>query len=937
MPEDRSAEGFEAIRIRGARVHNLRGLDVDIPLNRLVVVTGVSGSGKSSLAFDIVFVEGRRRFLDGLSLHARRFLDQWERPDVDRIEGLPPTVALSQWSGAPGPRSTVGTLTEAYDFLRLLYARAGLPHCVRCGRAIRRQTPDQMVATLLSLGEGRKLILLAPLVRHRSGSPAEALAAVRRAGLIRARVDGVILELGPEDPPLADSNPRFIEAVIDRLIIREGIRPRLVESLDLALKLGAGSLIASFWEEGVWRDQALSTHFACPDCDLVLEELEPRHFSFNTPQGACPTCEGLGSVARFAEHLVVPDRSRSLGEEAIAPRAVLPQRLADQVVSAREFQTFLKRHRLRASQPLGSWPPESLRAFLTGEDGGFDGVLPRLERVAGPSARESIRRRLLPFRESQVCPACLGSRLRPEPRSVTLQGRSIPDLAAMEIGAARAFLSGLVFPPPLDEVGPPLIREIDRRLEFLERVGLTYLNLGRSADTLSSGELQRVRLATQIGSGLVGACYVLDEPTRGLHPRDTECLLKTMIELRDQGNTLLVVEHDEATIRAADWVIDLGPGAGPEGGLVVAAGPPDHLREQQPGLSQTRKYLKRVQSGSRTNSRRGDRLGRTPGWIVVEVARARNLKNIQTRFPLGCLSCVTGVSGSGKSTLVLEVLARAASRRGGSPEPSSAGSAIVRGLDQIDQLIVIDQCPIGRGSRSNPATYTGVFRAIRRVFAQTREARVRGYRAERFGFNVKGGRCESCRGRGFRKLSASWLPEATVPCSECGGRRFNRSTLAVRYRGKSIADVLDLRVDEALRFFDAVPSIRSGLEALHRSGLRYLTLGQPAGSLSGGEAQRVKLAGQLIRPATGRTLFILDEPTSGLHFADVETLLSLLEALADRGHTLVLIEHNLEVIRSADWLVDLGPEGGDRGGRVLAEGPPDSIRTNAKSVTAPYL
>jgi excinuclease ABC subunit A len=926
--ENQAARPVRVIKVRGARVHNLRDLDVDIPRDRLVVLTGLSGSGKSTLAFDTLYAEGQRRYLEGLSSYARQFLDQLERPDVDLIDGLPPTIAIDQHSGAGNPRSTVGTLTEIYDYLRLLYARTGLPHCPTCRREICRQTPEQMVAGVLALQEGRKVLILAPLVRGRIGAHPEALQAVRRAGLLRARIDGQIVEVAAA-PKLVKTRVHHIEAVIDRLVVRAGIRPRLAESIDLALKLGQGTVILSAQTESGWDDRLLSVNFSCPSCGTGFEELEPRTFSFNSPYGACPTCTGLGTVTRFDIDLIIPDRALGLAQGAVVPW----RGPAAPVAISAALNSFLKKRRLKADTPLAGWPRPALEQLLQGDSTtGLEGVMPALERAWSAAKTDRRRAALDAFRTSSPCESCGGTRLRGEARTVTIADRAIHEVAALPIAAARQWFAALRYEPPHDLVGPSLVREIAARLAYLDGVGLGYLTVDRGTDTLSGGELQRVRLASQIGSGLIGVCYILDEPTAGLHPRDTERLLACLTALRDQGNSVVVVEHDETTIRAADWMIDLGPGAGPDGGRIVACGPP--AAPVDSGESLTTRYL---QHTGRTALSDGPRLAQSPGWIVVRRAAARNLRTIDARFPLAAMTCVTGVSGSGKSTLIHEILARAVRRHlerlGPRPGPCQA----VEGLEAIDTLIEIDQTPIGRSPRSTPATYTGVYDEIRRVFARTRDARLRGYGPSRFSFNVKGGRCEACDGQGMRRIEMNFLPDMYVRCETCGGMRFNRSTLEIRFKGRSIGAVLAMRVVEAMAFFDAQPRVHRGLDALNEAGLGYITLGQSSTTLSGGEAQRVKLAAELGRATAGGTLYILDEPTTGLHFADVARLLAVLHRLAGAGNTIVVIEHNLDVIKTADWVIDLGPEGGDDGGRLVAAGTPRQVAQSPESHTGKFL
>ncbi len=925
-------EAGSAIRLRGVRVHNLRDVDVDVPRDKLVVLTGVSGSGKSSLAFDTIHAEGRRRYIEGLSSYARQFLDQMERPDVDLIEGLPPTVAIDQKSGSANPRSTVATVTEAWDYLRLLYSRVGVPHCPKCARPIRRQAPEQVVDTVLQLGEGTKVLVLAPMIRGRKGQHLETFRAIREAGLMRARVDSQVIDVSEEPPKLAKTKVHDIEAVVDRLVIREGIRPRVAESIDRALKLGAGTVLLSIEVGAIWEDRISSIHYACSGCGTSLGEVEPRSFSFNSPHGACPSCGGLGSFRQFDLDLVIPDRGKSLAGGAVLAWDALAAGVRLAALEDPALGSFRRRHHLAESTPLADWPPEVLGSFGQGEPQVYPGVLVGLEQAYTAAKTDARRSALDAFRSEVRCADCGGSRLRPEARAMLVGGRAIHQLAALTIGAARAFLASLRFEPSQDRIGPPLVAEVDARLAFLDRVGLDYLTLDRGADTLSGGELQRVRLATQIGSGLVGVCYVLDEPTTGLHPRDTGRLLASLADLRDAGNSVVVVEHDEATIRAADWLIDLGPGAGPDGGLVVAQGPPGTLIES--GESATARHLR-----GETPPPLGSpgRLANSPGAITIRGATEHNLKGVTARIPLGALTCVTGVSGSGKSTLVHDILARAALRRLEQKGPRPGAHAGVDGLEAVDKLIAIDQSPIGRGPRSTPATFTGVFDEIRKVFARTREAKVRGYAASRFSFNVKGGRCETCQGQGVRKIEMNFLPDLYVRCETCEGLRYNPQTLECRFKARSIGQVLQMRVDDARALFDNVPKVARPLESLREAGLGYVALGQSSTTLSGGEAQRVKLAAELGRVATGRTLYILDEPTTGLHFADVAALLAVLHRLADLGNTLVVIEHNLDVIRTADWVIDLGPEGGDIGGHLVAEGTPRAITETPASETGKWL
>ncbi|MEX2121501.1 MAG: excinuclease ABC subunit UvrA [Pirellulales bacterium] len=841
------AETQECVRIRGCRVHNLRNVDLDIPRDQLVVITGPSGSGKSSLAFDTLYAEGQRQYFESLSAYARQFLHQMERPDVDLIEGLQPTVAIDQRAGIRNPRSTVATVTEIYDHLRLLMARLGQVFCYRCGEPIRCQSPQQIVDQLLALAEGTRLMVMAPLVRGRKGQHADVFQSIRKAGLVRARVDGAVYDLDAL-PELAPRRNHTIEAIVDRIVLRPGIRARLADSIQLALRQAEGLVAVTHSppqaaSAAAWQEELFSTEHACPRCKISYEELEPRTFSFNSPYGACPKCEGLGSLESFDPELEAAD--------------------------------------LAAESP---------------------------------------------------CPECGGARLRPEARAVRLGGKAIHEITALGVEQARQFFAGLEFAPQQAPIAGPIVEEIEGRLSFLDKVALGYLTLDRAADTLSGGELQRIRLATAVGSGLVGACYILDEPSIGLHQRDNQRLIEVLRKVQSQGNTVLVVEHDEAIINQADHLIDVGPGAGRHGGRIVAQGTPEEIRRQPASL--TGKYL----SGELAIPVPGQRRPVSPKRAIsIQGAAAHNLKQIDVWFPLSALVAVTGVSGSGKSSLVHATLARGVARRLGGNGARPGPYTSLRGVQMIDRLVEVDQMPIGRTPRSNPATYTGVFDEIRRVFSTTREARLRGYKRGRFSFNTKGGRCEVCQGQGQCKIEMNFLPDLYVQCPECQGTRFNKPTLEIHYRGLSIAGVLDLTVDEALEFFENFPVIRRLLASLQEVGLGYITLGQSSTTLSGGEAQRIKLAAELGRPNTGRTLYILDEPTTGLHLDDVGKLLAVLQRLVDLGNTVVVIEHHLDVIKSADWVIDLGPEGGAAGGRLLAVGTPEQIAATDGNWTGHYL
>ena len=930
----------EVIRIRGARMHNLKDVDLDLPRDRLVVITGPSGSGKSSLAFDTLYAEGQRQYIESLSVYARQFLHQMERPDVDLIEGLQPTLCIDQRPGAANPRSTVGTVTEIYDYLRLLMARLGEASCPQCGEPIRQQTAEQIQEALAALPAGTKLMILAPLVRGRRGKQEEVLARTRKAGFIRVRIDGQVYDL-ENLPEIDPRREHVLEAVIDRIIVRDDIASRLGESVQLAVRHGEGLLIACYQEppppdadpdRSRWQDRLFSTHYACPRCNVSLAEVEPRTFSFNSPYGACPRCEGLGALEQFDPELVAPNFELSLAGGAIATwKNVKPDPLRKHRPL---LAAFLEGRGAGWDTPLGQLAPQDRHTLLHGDGQGFLGILTLLEQeyvtATDPERRDALAR----FRGQIACPACSGSRLRPEANSVRVGGKTIYDLCRLPIGEAVRFFQGLAFPPAQMPIAQPLLKEIGRRLDFLENVGLGYLTLHRSADTLSGGELQRVRLATSIGSGLVGVCYVLDEPSIGLHPRDNNRLIDALRGLQQQGNSVLVVEHDAAMMRAADQLIDIGPGAGTHGGRIVAQGTVNDVLRNPASI--TGRYLSGDLQIPLPATRRRLSLSKTRS-LAIEGVSTNNLRDIDVRFPLGALVCVTGVSGSGKSSLINETLAPALLRRLGSPAPKPGPFRGLRGAAAIDKVIQIDQAPIGRTPSSTPATYIGALDEIRKLFARTREAKQRGFGASRFSFNVKGGRCEPCQGHGLKKIEMQFLPDLYVTCSECQGARFNRQTLEVRWRNKSIADVLAMPVDEATDFFQNFAAIHRSLKSFQDVGLGYLTLGQPSTTLSGGEAQRIKLATELARVDTGHTLYLLDEPTTGLHFDDIRRLLDVLGRLVDRGNTVIVIEHNLEVVKCADWLIDLGPEGGEAGGRVVAEGTPEQVAALEDNYTGRFL
>jgi len=919
------------IRIRGARAHNLQDIDLDIPRDKFVVITGPSGSGKSSLAIDTLFAEGQRQFVESLSTHARQFIEQMERADVESLEGLEPTVCIDQRPPPPNPRSTVATVTEIYDYLRLLYARTAEIACYDCGAPIRQQSVEQIRDRLARLPERTKVAVLAPLARGRRGKLADVLARVRKAGLIRVRIDGETHEL--EHAP--ELNPRArhdIDAVVDRIIIRPDLGPRLTESIQLAVDLGEGAAAASIREPEAadWRDEVFSTRYACPQCGIDYQEIEPRTFSFNSPYGACPACEGLGRRTAFDAQLVLPDRERSLDDGAIAPwRGLTAKRRATLLG---QLEPLLAAARIPTDKPLDQLPAGKLKTLLAGKDKARPGLLTLLEKEYATATKAARRQQLEAFRGETPCPECGGARLRPEARAARLAGRPIHEATALPVADARDFFASLNLAGPHAKIGRPILEEIEQRLAFLEKVGLDYLTLDRATDTLSGGELQRVRLASGIGSGLVGVCYVLDEPSIGLHPRDNDRLIAALRQLQAAGNTVVVVEHDEAIMRACDYLIDIGPGAGRQGGRIVDQGPPREFCERRKAI--TARYLtgeleipmpRRRRRPAKTNS------------LILEGATANNLRGERVAIPLGCLVCVAGVSGSGKSTLINDTLVRAVTQRLGGAAGRPGAYTSLRNVAKIDKIVPVDQSPIGRSPRSNAATYCGAFDEIRKLFAKTRMARQRGYGAGRFSFNTKGGRCETCQGQGLQKIEMNFLPDLYVTCPECEGARFNAATLDVKFRDRSIADVLAMPAGEALEFFANVDVLCRPLQSLVDMGLGYLPLGQPSTTLSGGEAQRVRLATELARGGAGHTLYVLDEPTTGLHFDDIRRLLSVLEQLVEAGNTVLVIEHHLDVIKTADWVIDLGPEGGQGGGRVVAAGTPEEIAQCDQSHTGRFL
>lgn len=931
------------IRIRGAREHNLKGIDVDIPRDEFVVLTGLSGSGKSSLAFDTIYAEGQRRYMESLSSYARQFLGQMEKPNVDSIEGLSPAISIDQKSTNRNPRSTVGTVTEVYDYFRLLYARIGIPHCPKCGKEIKKQTVDQMVDELMRLPEGTKLQLLAPVVRGRKGEHVKIFEQAKRSGYVRVMVDGQLYELS-EEIKLEKNIKHNIEIIIDRLVVKEGIEKRLSDSIESVLKLSDGLLVVDILGA---EPMMFSQSFSCPDCGISMEEMEPRSFSFNNPFGACPDCHGLGFKMEFATELMIPDPNLSIADGAIAVLGW--QSAVDKSSYTRcTLEALAKEYQFDLHMPFRELPQDIQDMLLHGTKGRtvkvhykgqrgegvydveFEGLIRNVERRYRETSSETTKQEYETFMKTTPCSLCGGKRLKRTALAVTVGEKNIAEVTDMSVRDLHTFMQEIVLSSMQLKIGELVLREIRARIGFLMDVGLDYLTLSRATSSLSGGEAQRIRLATQIGSGLVGVAYILDEPSIGLHQRDNDKLLKTLKHLKDLGNTLIVVEHDEDTMLAADCIVDIGPGAGEHGGKLVAVGTAQELMKNPESV--TGAYL-----SGRIKIPVPEKRRKPSGWLTIQGAKENNLKNINVDIPLGIFTCITGVSGSGKSSLVTEILYKRLARDLNRARCIPGKHKEMIGIEQLDKVIDIDQSPIGRTPRSNPATYTGVFDQIRDLFANTPDAKVKGYSKGRFSFNVKGGRCEACSGDGILKIEMNFLPDIYVPCEVCGGKRYNRDTLEVKYKGKSIYDVLEMTVEEAVGFFENVPSIRRKIETLNDVGLSYLKLGHPSTALSGGEAQRIKLATELSRRSTGKTIYILDEPTTGLHFADVHKLIDILQRLTEGGNTVVVIEHNLDVIKTADYLIDIGPEGGDKGGTVIAKGTPEEVAQNPASYTGQYV
>lgn len=931
------------IHIKGANEHNLKNIDIDIPRDEFTVVTGLSGSGKSSLAFDTIYAEGQRRYMESLSSYARQFLGQMEKPQVESIEGLPPAISIDQKSTNKNPRSTVGTVTEIYDYMRLLYARAGIPHCPKCGREIKKQTVDEMVDRILMLEERTKFQILAPVVRGKKGRHEKVFESAKKSGYLRVRVDGNMYEL-TEEIKLEKNIKHSIEIIIDRLSIREGIEKRLTDSVENALKLGNGLMIVDVIGG---EEMTFSQNFACPDCGISIDEVQPRSFSFNNPFGACPDCYGLGYKMEFDEDLIIPDKSLSINQGAIV---VLGWQSANDGKSFSNaiLQALALKYNFSLDTPFEDYPKEIHDILIYGTNGekvavrykgqrgigvydiAFEGLIKNVERRYRETSAESTKAEYETFMRFTPCATCHGQRLKKESLAVTIGDKNIYEMTEMSVRDLRQYLDELQLTETQLKIGKEILKEIKGRLQFLVDVGLDYLSLSRATGTLSGGEAQRIRLATQIGSGLVGVAYIMDEPSIGLHQNDNDKLLATLKHLRDLGNTLIVVEHDEDTMRAADYVVDIGPGAGEHGGQVIATGTAEDLMKNPNSI--TGKYLSGEIKIPVPKTRR-----KPKGFLKVVGAKENNLKNIDVKVPIGVLTCVTGVSGSGKSSLVNEILYKSLARKLNRARTIPGKCKKIEGMEQLDKVINIDQSPIGRTPRSNPATYTGMFDMIRGLFAATTDAKERGYKKGRFSFNVKGGRCEACSGDGILKVEMHFLPDVYVPCEVCGGKRYNRETLEVHYKGKTIYDVLEMTVEEALDFFKNVPRILNKVQTLYDVGLGYLKLGQPSTTLSGGEAQRIKLATELSKRSTGKTIYVLDEPTTGLHFADVHKLVEILHRLTDEGNTVVVIEHNLDVIKVADYIIDMGPDGGDRGGTVVVAGTPEQVAEHPTSYTGKYV
>ena len=943
MEENKKIRPREYIKIRGASEHNLKNIDVDVPRNEFVVLTGLSGSGKSSLAFDTIYAEGQRRYMESLSSYARQFLGQMEKPNVEKIEGLSPAISIDQKSTNRNPRSTVGTVTEIYDYFRLLFARIGIPHCPKCGREIHKTTVDEMVDYILHMESGTRIQLLAPVVRGRKGQHEKVLERARRSGYVRARVDGNLYELS-EEIKLEKNIKHSIEIVVDRLVIKEGIERRLTDSLENVLELANGLAVVDVIDG---ESLTFSQSFACPDCEISISEIEPRSFSFNNPFGACPDCFGLGYKMEFDARLMIPDESLSLNDGAIQVMGWQSSKDEGSFTHAL-LQAMAREYRFSLDAPWRELPQAAKDAIVSGTDGreikvhykgqrgegvypvAFPGLIKNVEQRYRETYSETMKAEYEEYMQVTPCKLCGGRRLKRESLAVTVYDKNIYELTAMSLSELQGFLQEMQLTKQQELIGKQILKEIRARVGFLNDVGLNYLSLTRATATLSGGEAQRIRLATQIGSGLVGVCYILDEPSIGLHQRDNDKLIKTLKNLKDMGNTLLVVEHDEDTMWAADHIIDIGPGAGSHGGRVIAQGTAAEICLVEESV--TGQYL-----SGKLRIPVPEKRKMPTGFLTVKGARENNLKNIDVQIPLGVMTCVTGVSGSGKSSLVNEILYKHLAKKLNRARTIAGDHDDILGIEQLDKVISIDQSPIGRTPRSNPATYTGVFDMIRDLFAATQDAKAKGYKKGRFSFNVKGGRCEACSGDGIIKIEMHFLPDVYVPCEVCGGRRYNRETLDVKYKGKSIFDVLDMTVEEAVSFFENVPTIRRKIETLYDVGLSYIKLGQPSTELSGGEAQRVKLATELSRKSTGRTIYILDEPTTGLHFADVHKLVEILRRLTEGGNSVVVIEHNLDVIKTADYIIDIGPEGGDGGGTVIALGTPEEVAEDPRSYTGQYI